>query len=192
MIFFNRYGTGCKEEGIMDELMARHAFIVNGDSENPWPAADEFRDADREFQKSRRKAYRRMLFRAFGFGPAGATLLEMNAEGEFQIDLERIEGVDDGTGCLRPGVPPMAKSLLREWRKAFSRFAVGEETWIFALRSKGGLWYLEGGAPALLRLELMRMRGERGLRAMLRSLPDAYRGESPSEERCCGGDLGVA
>ena len=176
----------------MDELMVRHAFLGSEDAENIRPSAVELRDADREYRKSRRKAYCRKLLHAFGFGPAGPSLLEMNADGEFRIDFERIEGIADETGCLRSGLPPLAKSLLREWRRAFSRLAISEDEWVFTLRSEGGLWYLEGGAPALVRLELMRMQGERGLRAKLHSRPDDYRCESSSPAPSCDGDLGAA
>jgi hypothetical protein len=174
----------------MEGYSMQHLFYPYGDEEE-LRRAETMREADREFRKSRRRALYRELLRWLGAGRGPASLLEMSGDEEFRIDIGRIAGLVDGAGCLRPSLPPMDRALLGQWRRAFSSLGSEEEGESFGLRLHGGAWYLEGGARALVRLELLRTRGERSLRARARPGVELDRCEA-LEGWSCDGDLGAA
>jgi hypothetical protein len=147
----------------MSEMRVLRSLITDARAEDLWQVRNEIRVAAREFRRSRRYAHIRLIQSALGRGRIGKTGTE--ARGELDIALGDVSGIVDECGRLRLGVPPMPRGLANAWQSEYYRIGLvgGEEP--FALRLDAGAWYLEGGWRALLRLEMLRMRGEPTLRA---------------------------
>jgi hypothetical protein len=176
----------------MDENMIQRAIIMNEEAEKRWQAANELRVADREFRRSRHRAYRRMLGPRREEDKTATSFIKTWDEGEIRVELGKLTGMSDEKGNPSRGIPPMPKSLLREWLGLYLRGGVEEEDWLFTLRSYRGEWYLAGGNAALLKLEILRMRGEESVRAKAESLPERDSDFDQGKQGCRSGDLGAA
>jgi hypothetical protein len=64
---------------------------------------------------------------------------------------------------LSQGLPPLPRRMRKAWMAAFARDMVGDAPPVFEVRLVDGGLYLEGGLSALLRLEVLRAKGERSL-----------------------------
>lgn len=69
----------------MSEMHVLRALITDARAEDLWRVRNEIRLAGREFRRSRRSAYIRLIQRALGRGPIGKT--ETEGRGELDIAL---------------------------------------------------------------------------------------------------------
>jgi hypothetical protein len=131
--------------------------------EGLWAAEDRAREADRAFTRARMLARYRRILSAVGFGrpsriQEGACLTK-----EFKLafdDIAGLYGVGDDLS-----LPVMPRRLAAAWREDYGRYAEAESFEPFNVRRSSGYWLLEGGMRELLRLELLRARGEAALSA---------------------------
>lgn len=166
------------------------ALICDAAAERLWHNDAEIFDADREFRISRRRAYLRMIRDSIARGHAAMDHEAARVAGEFEIALDSLAGIVDGDGRMLRGLPPMPRKLGREWRRAYSRISLDDDEETFVLRLDGGRWYLAGGSKALIRLELLRMRGLSMLRARASILSALASCREPHEAECRDGELG--
>jgi hypothetical protein len=134
---------------------------------------EEIRNADREFEKVRRRALLRRLRQHLGL-ERELTVAERPHSARFSIALVDIAGIIHEDGRHEEGIPVLPRLLARSWRSAFvdPNYDSADES-PFTFRIIGGAWYLEGGCPSLLRLELKALRGESRVRGRLGSIPQA-------------------
>jgi hypothetical protein len=176
----------------MDEIRIGHAIIVDQATGMQRIAASAIDIAGGEFRRSRRKARLRVFRSCFGLGEDAHSIPMERSLGLFEIDIGQIAGTVDEAGRRRRGIPPMRRGLLREWCALYLRSDEESEAWRFRLREHLGAWYLAGGNAALLRLELLRMRGETSLCAKAEGLPEPKAHSGGEGRSCCEGDLGAA
>lgn len=156
------------------------SLITFREIEERWSFADAERITEAEFSRSRRRARIRALgaiFRKTSLGPCSAP----SADGSFSMPLLGIGGLVLRGGGLSRGLPPLRRSSLRAWNAAYARFAT-EAYEAFPVRCWRGAWYLEGGDEALLRLEILRARGEEAV--LVRPIRAERRAPSPAPA-CC-------
>ncbi len=135
--------------------------------------------ADREFMHMRRKAF---IKRAAGViagrqagssKPASAT----RTRDGLVVPVDSIIGSVDRHGMKVPRLPMISRTLLGEWRRLFD--ADLEDAYpALAVRPGPGGWYLTGGAPASVVLEVLRAKKI----GMARVVMD----QSMEAEPCCG------
>jgi hypothetical protein len=150
-------------------------------TEEQWSVTDTRRAAGQDFDRARRRALLRRITRPFmrvsPVGPLGPYSAE--AGKSFALPLGCVTGLVLPDGRLSLGLPPLPRRLQGAWLKAYGRMIQGEVEGGFAFRVNKGGWYLEGGAEALLRLEILRARGETSVSATIAGERDL---------RCCEAD----
>ncbi len=169
----------------MKYVIAVQSRVFYPETEIRWQRYDELRRAEREFRRSRRLAIARLLRDRLALSPSSVSAApSAPSEGVFELALEGIAGFVDTAGRLRRGLPPMPRSLMRAWKAARARDDSDLEEDVFALRFAEGLWYLEGGGKALLRLELLRMKGLSTVHAKVAPLAALRELIDPIREEC--------
>jgi hypothetical protein len=161
--------------------------LIGERDKESWRLQWEELAADREFRKVRIQAHWRRLAIFLGLEahhPASARPRSYR----FDVDINDMAGLIHDDGRLEVGIPVLPQGLARKWRTAFMDPAYdnGDDE-AFSFRMIGYAWYLEGGFNALLRLELMRLRGELRVRGVLSPVHSVEGFELKSEE-CCDED----
>jgi hypothetical protein len=149
--------------------------------EERWSFAEGERISEREFARARHRGLARAFAgfcgRAVGGTSShqptkGKARLAIDRRGAFKIALGDIAGLVREDGSLTKGLPTLPRKLKEAWKGEYSRVA-SDTVLDFSLR--GGNWYLVGGNKALLRLEILRARGEEAVHAV-----------KDTEAECCG------
>jgi hypothetical protein len=116
-------------------------------------------EGTRAFERSRRKAMRRLVSAMFKRRPKPDRYGELCTDEEFSASIDDIELFDE-EGASMP-LPALPKSLKSTWIVEYDRYGRAEGCFEpFALRMECGRLVLEGGIRELMRLELQRAMGE--------------------------------
>jgi hypothetical protein len=155
-------------------------------------AVAELLVAEREFGRSRRKAVLRSLLSGLGLGNAAHSIIRAGEGDELRVGIDSIIGLAEDSGRSGRALGPMPRELLREWCETYLRMGSEDEDWPMRLRPNRGAWLLVGGGAALVKLEMLRLRGFGSVRARIDSPTDSRGEEAASFEGCCAKDAGAA
>jgi hypothetical protein len=129
-----------------------------GQIEMRWAEEDRRREADRAFGRSRLLARLRRVLSAAGLGRRGKSMATRVPLAGFALAMDDIAGLAC-EGALR-GLPALPRELAAAWRSEYYRRDCEDSFEPFMVRACSGQWLLEGGVRELMRLELLRARGE--------------------------------
>jgi len=172
----------------MEGFMIDRALVATAAASESRYAYKEILVAEREFRRARRRAWARWLGLVRGASP----IIRTWEKDESRVSVDSIAGLEGEDGMPTIGIPPMPPALLREWCSLYLRMGGEDADWQFELRSRDGSWYLAGGGAALVRLELMRMRGAQEVRAKLEDAAPLCDEGPAAAGGCCEGRLGAA
>ncbi len=125
--------------------------------ERAWWSEYRFYEADREFTRMRRRAIPRALSSRFARRRPAADEAPtgLRAGSEHRVAIASIVGSIDREGREMPRLPVLKRASLREWRRIFLLDSDDAGPTLTVRRGWGG-WYLTGGLPALIVLEVSR------------------------------------
>lgn len=125
--------------------------------EATWDFEENTRIAEQEFDRARFHSFLRALFLSHERRARGP----IDRHGVFSLPFDNIAGIVRADGSLARGLPVIPRSLRSAWCHNFARIGQEESGQSLSFRLDSGEWYLEGGSLALLKLEILRSRGER-------------------------------
>jgi hypothetical protein len=134
-------------------------YASRNEAELAWKAEQDKVMAAKALGQARRRAWtgrlRRLLSNEIGErrSPVAAR------QGDFRIEMGEIVGLCEDS--LGRGLPPIPKTALVAWTKAYLRFAEEGQGAPFALALRDSSWYLTGGMSELIRFEVARSMGGR-------------------------------
>jgi hypothetical protein len=140
--------------------------------EKAWWSEYRFYEADREFSRMRRRAVLRALASWFvRRHPAAEEPPTGDRTGrEDLVAIASIVGCMGREGREVPRFPVLKRAFLHEWRQIFLAESDDADPTLAVHKGRGG-WYLAGGLPALIVLEVARAKH----RPLVRIAPDPRR-----------------
>ena len=147
--------------------------------------------ADREFKRMRRKAFIKKAAGVITGRKSGSPepALATRTRDGLLVPIDSIIGSVDRHGRKVLRLPMMSRALLGEWRRLFA--ADLEDAYPkLAVRPGPGGWYLTGGAPALIALEVLRAKKIGMVRVVadqgMEAEPCCGSSETDAADECCG------
>ena len=158
--------------------------------ERAWWSEYRVYEADREFRRTRRREILRMLAHRLARRRVVVKEPPMESRGgsRLLVDIRSVIGSVDREGREVPGLPVLKRISLHEWRRIYLIDSDDTYPALTVRRGRDG-WYLTGGLPALIALEVSRARNRPLVRIALDprgesgSGPDAATAEGGAE--CC-------
>jgi hypothetical protein len=147
----------------MIEFQTLFSKMDQAEAEELWLQAELERGARRAFRSQRRRGRSRRVLAALGLCLPRNEADTKLGHRLFEIAIDEIGGLAE-EGAAR-GLPALPRALEAAWLERFSRLEEEGQARAFRLRWSGESWLLEGGIGELLRLELLRSRGEILVRA---------------------------
>jgi hypothetical protein len=156
-------------------------------SEQAWWSEYRAYEADREFGRMRRRAILCTL--ACRLARRRAAVVEPPTEGGagsgLLVDIRSIIGSIDREGREVPGLPVLKRVSLPEWRRIYLIDSDDAHPALTVRQGRDG-WYLAGGLPALIVLEVSRAKKRPRVRIALDPRGDS--GPCPDASTAEGGD----
>jgi len=153
--------------------------------------------ADREFKRMRRKAFIQRAADVIAGRQSGSSepALATRTRDGLLVPVDSIIGSMDRHGRKVPRLPTMSRALQGEWRRLFTMDPDdGYPT--LAVRPGPGGWYLTGGAPASIALEVLRAKKLGMARVVMdpgsEDKPCCGASETDAADECCQELPGIA
>jgi hypothetical protein len=154
-------------------------------AEELWSADDLLRRARSSFHLARLRGIGRNFLSLSGPGRPGKRSGYAPRSGAFRIAMAELSGL---TGAAKPGrLPILPRRLETAWILAYRRMEDLDDVEAFSLLRTDGRWFLEGGMGELLRLEILRSRGEDSIVAKANPVPALTRVEREAMDYLCPG-----